>query len=103
MSLEVSVEQAADGAVLALAGEMDSHNCGSVADAIDREFPSSLPGHVRVDAAGLQFIDSSGINALLQLREQLAARGGRLTVTGATPTVRRVLEITGLLDVLGVQ
>jgi anti-sigma B factor antagonist len=55
-----------------------------------------------VDAGGLSFIDSSAISELLRLREHLGEGGGSLTLSNVQPSVRRVLEITGLLETFGV-
>jgi anti-sigma B factor antagonist len=55
-----------------------------------------------VDAAGLAFIDSSAISELLRVRQELGDKGIELTIDNAGSSVRRVLEITGLLDTFGV-
>jgi anti-anti-sigma factor len=62
----------------------------------------SAGGPLTVDAQYLRFIDSSGINALLRVREVLASEGRRLRVVNLPSTAERVLEILGLDDTLGV-
>ncbi|MEU6807403.1 STAS domain-containing protein, partial [Streptomyces neyagawaensis] len=48
-----------------------------------------VPHPVRVS-----FMDSSGLNLLVQLHRRLHAEGKRLTVTGLQPQPARLLEIT---------
>jgi anti-anti-sigma factor len=82
-------------------GEVDADNCGEVESAVR----SALGDHGRalvVDASELTFLDSSGISTMLQLRNLVVEeRDGTFRLQDPTPVVRRTLEITGLLEVLG--
>jgi anti-sigma B factor antagonist len=51
---------------------------------------------VVLDVSGLEFLDSSGVRALLQARQATLAKDGTLSVTGAQGTVAEVLRITGV-------
>jgi anti-sigma B factor antagonist len=53
---------------------------------------------IRLDLSGLSFCDSSGISALLKASKQCRKSGGHLSIASPQAAVRRVLEITGLLD-----
>ncbi len=52
-------------------------------------------GRVVVDAAGVPFADSQGIECLVDVTEALAEGGRSLKLCGAAATVREVLELTG--------
>jgi anti-sigma B factor antagonist len=54
-----------------------------------------------VDLSDVTFMDSSGIHALLVARGH-AENAGRTLVVRPSAPVRRVLSVTGLLDVLNV-
>ena len=56
--------------------------------------------NVVVDLSVLDFLDSSGITAILTARKEVVARGGTLVLDAANGIVRRVLEITGLSTLL---
>jgi anti-sigma B factor antagonist len=58
---------------------------------------SSKPPHVTIDAAGVSFIDSSGLSALVEARDVLAP-ATNLRLTGLNGHVRRLLQISGLID-----
>jgi anti-sigma B factor antagonist len=49
-----------------------------------------------IDVSGVTFLDGYGLEPLVELRDQVRARGGRLTLVGDSPPVRRLLDITGL-------
>ena len=55
-----------------------------------------------LDLTGVTFIDCSGVNALLASCRDARRLGGSMRVAGASPRVRRLIEITGLEQVLGV-
>jgi anti-anti-sigma factor len=80
-------------------GELDLDRADEVAAQL-----GALPGQgataVVVDASGLNFIDSSGLRALLGAREQLEEAGATLQVTNLSPAVDRVLGMTGTRELL---
>ena len=103
MALEVRVER--DGSTLrvALCGELDAHTTTTVADVVDRAISGNDLSAVVFDARELSFMDSAGISELLRIQRSLSEGGVSIRLEGAGTTVRRVLEITGLLETFGVQ
>lgn len=85
--------------VASVHGEIDADNCGDFGASL-LEDTASTPTLV-VDLAGLTFIDSSGIGELLKVSEAARCRGQDLRFREPSPTVHRVLEITGLLEHFG--
>jgi anti-sigma B factor antagonist len=55
-----------------------------------------------VDLAGLEFIDSSGVAALVRGRRQARYAGGELLLAAPQQQVLRVLTLTRLIDVFPV-
>jgi len=55
---------------------------------------------IRVDLAGLHFIDSSGIGSLIAGHRLAAQDGLVLTIARPAPSVRSVLAMTGILGLL---
>lgn len=49
---------------------------------------------VLVDLAGVEFIDSAGIGLLVTAHRRAQGAQGALVVSGVTPTVARVLQLT---------
>jgi anti-anti-sigma factor len=85
-----------------LCGEYDVANADDLAADLLRFARSSGVGPVTVDCGHLRFIDSSGIAALLRVRDTLARDRRALRLVSVPPTARRVIEILGLHDTLGV-
>ena len=53
-----------------------------------------------LDLAGLRFCDSAGLAVLVKTHNQLGERGHRLVVARPTAAVARVLELSGLDQVI---
>ena len=56
---------------------------------------------IEVDVAGVTFLDSAGIKGLLACHRRAHEAGCVFRLTNPTPLVRRVVEITGLLEIFG--
>ena len=102
MTLQVQVQSDPAATVVALGGEMDTHTAPRLTQALEAVFVGPDPTIV-IDASELKFLDSSGISALLQLRQRAIDAGGTLRLRTVSPAVRRVIEITGLVGVLGLE
>ena len=53
-------------------------------------------GRVVVDASGLPYVDSRGLESLADVAQELAQSGQGLKVCAANETLRQVLDLTGL-------
>ena len=86
-------------ATIVLVGEFDmscaAHFWASVSEAL-----ATNPQSVTVEARGLTFIDSAGLQALLRARAAAGEVGAAFRVREPSPTLRRVVELTGTLDLL---
>jgi anti-anti-sigma factor len=98
--IAVRTEQAGRSTIMSLSGELDLVSAPRLRNAI-----ASLRGEsidvVVVDLADLTYIDSVGIGLLVASRRRLDAEGRTFTVRNPAPQVRRLLEITGLVEYLG--
>ena len=57
---------------------------------------------IELDLSAVSFIDSTGISVILQAWQRANAGGGRLVLGAASPVVARVVEATGLTELLAV-
>jgi anti-anti-sigma factor len=92
------IEQTPQFARVSLTGELD---IGTVPE-FDEVLRSLVSGEraIVIDLAGLSFVDSSGLRALLLARRAAVADGYELTVTEGRPAVERVLKMTGIDELL---
>ena len=63
---------------------------------------SNAASHLIVDMSRLGFMDSTGLNVLVDTHKRLDARGGTLALAAPQPIVAKVLSISGLDRVLRV-
>lgn len=101
-AFSATVAEDGDTVIVTLAGELDLAWAADVRRAFDAACGSTLPA-VRVDLGPLRFVDSTGLRELVILHQALAQAGRSLTFTPGGPAVQRVLEVSGLLDVLRVE
>jgi anti-sigma B factor antagonist len=78
---------------VSVAGELDLATADELAAWLETE--GTGEGDLTVEAAGLSFVDSTGVRALLRAAAAMAGRG-RLILRDPSPPVRRVLELAGL-------
>jgi anti-sigma B factor antagonist len=88
-------------AVVWLTGDIDLAAEASVTQALTDVVGSGITTGVVVDLSGVDFLDSSGIRALVRAHMAAAEAGLDLTVRGAQGTVEQVLRLTGVDKTLG--
>ncbi|MEU0603527.1 STAS domain-containing protein [Streptomyces sp. NPDC006393] len=52
--------------------------------------------HFLLDLTGVPFMDSSGMNIILRVYQEVRDRPGSVHIIAPTPAVRRVLDLTGV-------
>ncbi|BCJ56641.1 STAS domain-containing protein [Micromonospora endophytica] len=100
LSVTYADRDGAGAARLRLAGELDMSSAPQLTAAIDR-LAAAGERRLLVDLTDLTFCDSTGIAVFVRGDNRATADGGWLRVTGATGRVERVLQLTGLSEVLG--
>jgi anti-anti-sigma factor len=89
-------------ASIEVSGELDLHSSGELGAAVDEVLAASpAPSAIDVDASGLSFADSAGLRALLLARNQASERGIAFRVSRVSEPLGRLLEMTGLREILG--
>ncbi|MFC7965471.1 STAS domain-containing protein [Streptomyces cinereoruber] len=84
--------------IAALHGEIDHDEMDVLREALLPEGEPVLP--VVADMSGVTFLDSSGINALLTVHQQVSAVQAWLRLAAPTANVRRVLALIGVDTVI---
>jgi anti-sigma B factor antagonist len=91
--------QMANCAVLAVEGEVDLATAPRLREALTNLVNE---GHLRlvVDLTATEFLDSTGLGALVTGLKRVRARGGDMKVVCTSPRVCKVFEITSIDKVL---
>ena len=90
----------ADGDALGVRvhGELDTATADRLVQAV-AAWPEPV-NHCVVDLHDCEFLDSSGIRALLLCQRQLDSGSGTLRLVGVSPHIDRVLRIAGVQEVM---
>jgi anti-anti-sigma factor len=96
-SLQLEVRDDEHAVVIVARGELDVMSAESFSAELGRAGQSRLPVTV-VDLSELQFIDSSGLAALIKADQDAKAAGRRLVVVRGPRQVQQLLELTGLSE-----
>ena len=93
--LEIAAERNGGRATLVVTGEVDLANVDVLRDGGQQALRAAEA--LELDLTGVEFMDSSGLRALLELQEQAVTAGCKLRIN-PSPSVLRLLEIAGLSD-----
>ena len=93
----IDLVSAEDGSpILFLRGEIDVATVDRLASCF-AAVAASRPSVVSVGFGEVTFMDSSGINAVLDLRRRLGARA-RIHLRDCSPAIQRMCDVTGVTD-----
>jgi anti-sigma B factor antagonist len=88
-------------ALVALRGELDLLTVSKVAEVLDGLEPRADGlRHVVLDLRGLTFMDVMGLNELIKQNEFARSKHHNLAVVRGTAAIQRVLELTGVDEML---
>ena len=97
LPLDITKHESPGTVTLALEGELDL----STAPLLDNAIGSVAASvSVVLDLNELSFMDSSGMKVLLEIAQDFAAEERTLTIQRSRGEVKRLMEITGLNDLL---
>jgi anti-anti-sigma factor len=86
---------------IALEGELDFSSALTLDDELRRAEAEQVPVLV-LDVRGLRFMDSTGLAIIASAFRRMQRRDRRLVVAYPTRAVRRIFQITGMIDRLEV-
>jgi anti-sigma B factor antagonist len=98
----VAVTVDAQAVRIAVVGELDALGARPLQRAILDALRRHRPLSITIDLEGVTFLDTAGINTLVQSRADAGQLGCRLRLSNPRPVVYRVLHMVGLLAPFGV-
>ncbi len=96
-TLDLEITRVDRLAVVTVQGDVDIHTAFTLSAALNELDSDTV---VWVDLGQVRFMDSRGLNVLALHMRRLRQAGGSLVVVKASPTVRRVVEIAGLSELV---
>jgi anti-sigma B factor antagonist len=94
-ALHIRTANIADGVCLSLVGELDIATADSVKAALEGTQAAS-PRILVIDLRELAFMDSTGLQVVLQAARRAETHGGRLVLVRGPRPVQRVFELAQL-------
>lgn len=95
--LEITMDRNGDDVRLVVSGEIDLETSASLSEALSEVVSSR---HVSLDLTDVGYMDSTGLRAILVAKEEVERAGGALDVAAASNIVGRLIEISGVGELL---
>ncbi|MDT4893318.1 MAG: hypothetical protein QOE97_2353 [Pseudonocardiales bacterium] len=92
------IDDADEITVLVLTGEIGLESSDELTTAGLDAIAAGSAEQIVIDLAGVTFIDSTGLGALVVIRKAALAAGRRIGVSNLPPRIAKLLAITGLAE-----
>lgn len=100
--LDLAVQGGAE-TVIKISGDLDPATAPALEAALADAVADPEVSSIAVDLSGLTFLDSSGLRVFVVAREAMRAREAAFTLRSPSANVRRLLDVTGLGEVIEIQ
>lgn len=90
----------ADELIVKLKGELDERSGSYARMTLDSITDNASVKRIRIDMSELSFMDSTGIGVLIGRYKRLKPRGIPIIIQSPTPTVDRVLGLSGIYNIM---
>ncbi len=86
--------------IVTLRGELDHNSAEQMRIKIDDKIESLSIRKIILNFAGVSFMDSSGIGAVIGRYKKIKLREGKLVVTNVNKNVNKIFEMSGLYKII---
>ena len=85
---------------LQITEEIDHYKAEKVRNRADFEIQKYMPKKIIMDFEKVEFMDSAGIGMLIGRYKTAQIAGSTLNISNVKPSIRKVLEISGVLKII---
>lgn len=100
--MKVQIIRRKKNLIVRLKGELDHHTSEIFRQAVEKELEKEIIQNLIINMENLNFMDSSGIGAILGRYKQVQAIGGKVILCGVGRHNKKILEMGGLLKLIPV-
>ncbi|NLK94027.1 MAG: anti-sigma F factor antagonist [Clostridiales bacterium] len=86
--------------IVKLIGELDHHNAEEMRVKIDDRIDKDNINKVILDFGKVNFMDSSGIGAVVGRYKKMKSRDGDICIANISNTAKKVFELSGLFKII---
>ena len=87
---------------LQITEEIDHFMAEKIRNKVDFEIQKYMPKRVLMDFDKVSFMDSAGIGMILGRYKLAKMIGGTPDITNVTPSIKKVLEMSGVLKIINI-
>lgn len=102
MDLVLNSTRVGDSVVVTVVGEADAMAAPQLDEFLGTVVAEERPTLLVVDLAGVEFLDSTGLGVIIKALTHQRELGADLALISPTPRVAKVLDITGMDQVMSV-
>ncbi|MCK8816592.1 STAS domain-containing protein [Natroniella sulfidigena] len=99
--MKVNCRESDNNLFVELEGEFDLHTADYFKKKVSEQLTTEICNLI-LDLDGIEFIDSSGLGAILSIYKKLNQQGGKVGVVNITSQVERIFEVSGLLKIIDI-
>jgi len=81
-------------------GELDHHSTEEFRNYIDNNMENNPVKNLVLDMSWLQFMDSSGIGALIGRYKKINSFGGKMAIVNESKQVSKIFEVSGIYEII---
>lgn len=97
----IETERIGPNLIVQVDGELDLETSPVFREKVESKLNQyEMIKHLILDLKQVNFIDSSGLGAILGRFKRLSQQGGRVSAVNVSPQVRRIFELSGLLKIM---
>lgn len=93
-------EKNSDILIVKLTGELDHHNAEEMRAKIDDRIDKSNINKLILDFEKVNFMDSSGIGAVVGRYKKMKAKDGSISIVNISKNIKKVFELSGLFQII---
>ena len=97
--MDIQFREASGATIAEISGSVDGMTAGPLMERLTTEVRSGKTKLV-LDFAGVDYVSSAGLRALLATMKETRQKGGDVRLAGVRPEVARVLELSGFTHLL---
>lgn len=98
--MQIDMEQKMDFLLVRLSGDLDLGVADKLRLALDQQLIDKKIKYLIINLSRVTFVDSSGLGVILGRYKRLTPIGGKVVLAGAQPQVKRILELSGLMQIM---
>jgi len=98
----VTVKIKNESLIVKISGDLDLVLAKEFRETVDKILMDKPLRNLILDLSEVDFIDSSGLGAILGRYKMIQQRKGKMSIWGAKPSVYRILDLSGILKIIPV-